>query len=249
MTARLGDTRAPVRTRPRRFFALYAAFLLAAVILGFSRTLYLRPWFDDAPLRVFMLAHGVVLTAWFVLFLVQTRLAGRGRVVTHRRLGVLGVGIATLVVATSAAVIFDIVHAWRANGIDVDSRRQLLSLIVWGNLGALLAYATFIVRAVLQRRQADAHGRLMLLASISIASPALIRIAALPVFGGIDGIVLTMAGLLLLVGALVAHDLATLRRVHRETLWGVPFFLLAHLGAAFLLPGTPLDGWLMQRLW
>lgn len=89
----------------------------------------------------------------------------------------------------------------------------------------------------------------MLLASLSIISPALIRLSGLPVFAGVDGVLITLLGLLALAGVLVLHDLVTLRRVHRETLWGTPFFLVVHLAPAFVVPGTALDDWLLGLIW
>jgi hypothetical protein len=36
--------------------------------------------------------------------------------------------------------------------------------------------------------------------------------------------------------------------VYRETLWGIPFFLLAHLGGAFLVPATAPGAGLVSML-
>ena len=59
----------------------------------------------------------------------------------------------------------------------------------------------------------------------------------------------TLLGLLAMLGALLVHDVVVRRRPHRETVWGAPCFLVTHLGAAFLLPGTALDSWLLARIW
>lgn len=231
------------------FFPASAALLLALVLVGFARTFYLRPWFDDTPLALSLQLHGIALTAWFALFLVQALLVRRGGIALHRRLGVLGAVIVAAVVPSSLVVLFDIVHAWRAAGMDVDAQRQLLSMIVWGNLGAVLAFTLFFVRGVLKRRVADAHKRLMLLASISIISPAVSRIMLLPALGLQDPIMATVLGSVVLVLVLAVFDLVSRRRLHRETLWGVPFYLFAQFGPVFLLPGTAADAWLMARLW
>lgn len=237
------------RVRRGAFFQWYAGVLLLVVLVGFSRTFYLRPWFTDTALALSLSVHGIALTAWFGLFFAQALLVRGGRVATHRLLGASSVVIVAAVVATCLVVVFDIVHSWRAAGIDVDRNRQLLSMIVWGNLGAVLAYVAFYVRGVLKRRSADAHKRLMLLASIAIMSPAISRIALMPLFAGMDLVLLTVLGMVMLLAVLMVHDLATLRRVHRETLWGAPFLLLLIFGVVFAVPGTPLDTWLMTRIW
>lgn len=235
---------------PRRgwFGAAMGLLLLAAMLAGFWHTFFFRAAGEGA-LEPYLVVHGIAVAAWFVLFATQTLLVSTGRVALHRRLGVLGAVIAAAVIATSLFTIFQIVDNWRGDGIDVDARRGLIGLIVWGDLGALAAYLLFLVRGLHKRRQADAHRRLMLLASFAIISPALIRIAGLPAFAGFDGVLLTLAGLLALALLLVVYDLVTLRRVHRETLWGAPAFLVVHLAPAFTLPGTALDAWLLGWLW
>lgn len=243
----LGST--PARTSRSLFFQLCAGLLLLLVLVGFARTFYLRPWFTDKPLSPALLLHGIALTAWFALFFVQALLVRSGRIALHRRVGLLGGVVVALVVPSSLMVLFDIVHAWRAAGVDVDKQRQLLSMIVWGNLGAVLAFTLFFLRGVLKRREADAHKRLMLLASISIISPAVSRITFLPALGLQDPIMATVLGSVAIVLVLVVFDLVTRRKLHRETLWGVPFYLFAQFGLVFLMPGTAPDAWLMALIW
>ena len=239
---------AALSRRRNVFFPAMAILLLAAVLAGFWNTFFFRP---DAsgPLAVHLHIHGLSVTAWFVLFAVQSLLVANGRVALHRRLGVLGVVIAADVVVTSLVTLAQLVPSWRAQGVDVEAQRPLLSLIIWGDLGALTAYVVFLVRGLLLRRRADAHRRLMLLASLAIISPALIRLADLPAFAGVDGVLITIGGLLALVIVLVLYDLVTLRRIHRETLWGGPFFLIMHLAPAFVIPGTAVDAWLLGLVW
>jgi hypothetical protein len=234
--------------RRGRFGAAMGLLLLAAMVAGFWQTFFFRDGGERA-LAPYLVVHGTAVAAWFVLFATQTLLVTSGQVALHRRLGVLGVVIAAAVVATSLFTIFQIVDHWRSQGIDVDARRGLIGLIVWGDLGALAAYLLFLVRGLRKRRQGEAHRRLMLLASFAIISPALIRVAGLPAFAGVDGVLLTMGGLLALALLLVAYDLVTLRRVHPETRWGAPAFLVVHLAPAFALPGTALDAWLLGLLW
>ena len=119
----------------------------------------------------------------------------------------------------------------------------------WRNTGARAAYATLLVRGVLERASPPAHKRPMLLAMFAIMSPALVRVFSLPVFACLPVVPLTVLGLLALGAILVVHDLLTLRRVHLETGWGVPCFLVVHLAAAFLVPGTALDDAVLGLIW
>lgn len=229
------------------FFPAMALLLLAVVVAGFWGTLY-RPS-AAAQLPVHQQVHGVVLTAWFALFAVQALLVASGRTALHRRLGVFGALLAIAVIATSLQAMALMPGNWRQDGIDVDAQRRLIGMVLWGNLGALVAYTTLLARALCKRATPDAHKRLMLLAMFAIMSPGLVRVFSLPLFAGLPAVLLTLVGLLALGLILVVHDLVTLRRVHRETLWGVPFFLVVHLAPAFVLPGTKLDDWMLGLLW
>ena len=85
-----------VRPRAMRFFFGLAVLMLAVVAVGFGPSLYLRRVLGTVDrfgpsLPPHLLAHGGVLTVWYVLFVVQTLLVRTGRRDMHRRLGVLGV--------------------------------------------------------------------------------------------------------------------------------------------------------------
>jgi hypothetical protein len=73
------------------------------------------------------------------------------------------------------------------------------------------------------------HKRLMLLASISIVGPALARISRWPGLGGEQGLFIPLAFLLLLL-AVVLHDVIATKRVHRATLLGASFAVLMTIG-------------------
>jgi hypothetical protein len=96
------------RSAERLFYLGLAAAIAAAVLLGFSRTFFLRQWFPEwarahgAPETIFYV-HGVVFAAWFLLLLVQPSLVTAGRVDLHRRLGLLGAALAVAVAARAAA--------------------------------------------------------------------------------------------------------------------------------------------------
>jgi hypothetical protein len=70
------------------FFSLMALVILVSVFVGFARSYYLAGVFK-APLPP---------TCWILLLIVQTTLVATGRVDVHRRLGLLGFGLARLVV-------------------------------------------------------------------------------------------------------------------------------------------------------
>lgn len=83
-----------------------AAAIVAALVVfaGFARTYYAKAAFGTPELSALQHLHGLVMTAWFVLFIVQVRLAATARIQAHRRLGIYGLVVALLVVVAGAAM-------------------------------------------------------------------------------------------------------------------------------------------------
>src|SRR5688500_12725841 len=86
-----------------RFYPLIAIVLVVFIIIGFSRTYYLRFLSDLPPIRVVIQVHGLVFTAWLALLVAQTQLVAAHRFDLHRKLGMVGALLALLVMATSVA--------------------------------------------------------------------------------------------------------------------------------------------------
>ena len=227
-------------TAGRTFYAAMSGLLLLIVLMGFSRSLYLRPFFDTTPLVPSVLLHGVVLTTWFVAAFVQSLLVTSRRLDVHRRLGwvVVGVGVAVLVMSTLVTANF--LARRQALGTNIEARIANFSLIVWGDIAALFAFICFFGAAIALRRRSEAHKRLMLLASMSILEPAMFRIWGWAIFRGVDRHVASLCVLLALVLAMGAFDVLSRRRVHQVTLVGgalligtraVALYLVANSGA------------------
>jgi hypothetical protein len=209
-----------------RFFPNMAAAILIVVLVGFARSFYLRPWFDVAPEAPRVWLHGIVLTAWFLLFWLQAEWVARGRISLHRQAGRLGAAIAVVAVVTAVHVTLAAAAAGTTNPRPV-----------WSNLANATAFAAFVGTAIALRRNPDTHKRLMLLGSITFMQPALARffvwsplagLAPNPVVGGLT------ASLLFLL-PLVAYDLATRRRLHPATLIGGLALVAVRVTAVFVI--------------
>jgi len=230
-----GDLKMPVRKRvwafEHRFYFGFATFIAAAVFLGFARTFFLRHWFPawaalHAAHEFFFVIHGVVITAWFALFIVQVALIGSRRVRLHRQMGWVGTGLAIAVVILG--VWGSLIAARRPTGfIDVPiSPLQFLAI----PLSLLFLFSIFVVLAILRRRDAQMHKRCMVLASLSVVEAAVGRWpltflrkgALLPFLSPLDLVV----DLFLL--PLVWWDLHSRRKLHPATLWGGLALILIH---------------------
>lgn len=221
-----------------RFYGGMSGALLLIVLVGFSRTFYLRALFDVPEIPAAVAAHGVILTAWFVGFFLQTVLVAARRIDIHRRFGWLMGGIGLAVVASSTVVTLNFVPRQKALGVDIDAQITRLSSVVWTDLAALLTFSVLVLTAVARRRQPEWHKRLMLLASLSILSPALTRIWKWPVFAGLDPTLLSLGVLLLLLVTLGLSDVFSGRRIHPVTLVGGAFFIGVRTLATFGLANS-----------
>src|ERR1700749_728675 len=79
----------------RHFFVAMAVLVILPVFAGFAPSFYLRGAFHpDHELSVLLHVHGLVFSAWIVLFLVQSLLIAKGSRRVHQRLGWFAVAVA-----------------------------------------------------------------------------------------------------------------------------------------------------------
>jgi hypothetical protein len=229
---------ASVRTKSRdRFFLAMSGLLLLILLVGFSRTLYLRLFFEVPSIPGYLHVHGATVTAWFVLLVVQASLVNANRVDIHRRLGILGAVLGVAVVPAGLMATLQFIPRLPEIGLPFEAAPWFVTWIVFANFHMLLGFVAFLATALMLRRKKDIHKRLMLLATISLMPPALARIAQnLGWLLEQETIVVTATWLLLLVPILV-YDLVTTKRIHSATAIGGLFFLLVAFGP-ILIAGT-----------
>ena len=170
MSGAVSSLPAGPRGSDRQLFVWAGALLVACVFTGFARNYYLRLWFGTRGISPLVHAHGLLMSSWVALFAAQTWLIERGRIVTHRRLGVLGVVLAVLAVASAATVTLAQVVR-RAP----DTLHRLLLFVAFDGVH-LLVFAGLVTAALLRRQRRDVHKRLMLFATVSLLPPAFGRI-------------------------------------------------------------------------
>jgi hypothetical protein len=224
------------RKRERLFYSGMAAAIFAIVFAGFAPTYYLRPYFTPTALPALLHVHGVVFSAWLVLFVAQTFLVAANRVRLHRRLGMAGAWLAAVMVVVGAVTaVIRAKEGAAPPGVDA-----LAFLTV--PLGDILVFPTIVAAGIYYRRRPDVHKRLMLVAMIGILGAAFAR---LPIVGGMGPIAFFgLTDLLLVVVAL--HDFATLGRVHRATLLGGLLVAVSH-PVRLLIGATPV--WMAFARW
>jgi hypothetical protein len=217
------------KSAERRIYAWGAAAALLVIFAGFARSYYLKGLFGTPELTALKHLHGLVMTAWFSIFLAQVLLVASGRTPLHRKLGVVGAAVAVLVVVvgTTTAIV-------AARNGATPGPPPLVFLAI--PLGDMLVFGGLVTAAILYRRRSDIHKRLMLTATLGILTAAIARIpldvlqaGGLPAFFGATDLLLL---------AFVAADTIRNRRLHPAFVAGMGV-VIGSQAARFLIAGTP----------
>jgi hypothetical protein len=136
----------------RRFFTGMAVAVAVSVFAGFAPTHYLKSLYGTPALSPLFHFHGMLFTAWILLFLTQTTLIAVKRTDLHRRLGIVGglLAVAMLVVGTAVAV----ASAKRGPQTPLPGFPLPLELLTTP-LGALSSFAALVAAGLYKRRKRD----------------------------------------------------------------------------------------------
>jgi hypothetical protein len=157
----------------RRVFALAALLFPAIVMAGFARTYYLSGFFNARPLpSAIVHVHGLLMTAWVVLFVTQVWLVSSKRVWLHRRLGLGGIGLGVLIVLTG---VITALRAAKFGSFSTPPGVDRLAFLIVPTFD-LIVFVILFGAAIRYRRQPAVHKRLMLLTAINFLPPAIARI-------------------------------------------------------------------------
>ena len=222
---------AVIRQRNRRFEDLFfpgmAVLILATVFLGFARTYYLAGVFQAPLPNLIVHIHGAVpvdrkawkFSFWILLLIAQTSLAAAGRADLHRRLGVLGFGLACLVVILGLLAATDSLGRHFAAGEPGAGARAFYAIPV----ADMLVFSTLIYFAFRERFHPAAHKRLILIATITLLDAAFVRWPVPAAWWDLHMAEMCCYLLLLL---LIGYDLWFTGKVQRTTLWASVFLIV-----------------------
>lgn len=234
--------KAAARAREKRFYLFSGILFVVLVVIGFSKNYYLRPLFPDmGPLYSNMVRfHGVVMTAWILLFAAQTWLVSTKRVKLHMKLGWVGVGLAVLVLTTGYAVSVGALEHQTA--ADRGGIPPLAFLVV--PLADLVLFILFFGLAIYWRKRPAEHKRLMLLTATNFLPPAAARVP-IPFLLAMGPWWLFGLPTVLTIAALV-YDTWRNGRVNRVFLAG-SIVLIASFPIRIMIAGT--ETWMRFAQW
>ncbi len=231
--------RTDAKRRERRFYIGMSIAFLLTVFAGFSRTFYLRPYFQTQPLIPLLILHGSLFSSWIALLLIQTTLVASKRTRVHRKLGIAGGVLAALMIIVGT--ITGIVRA-KLVVAPPGFTSQLVFLTI--PLGDMLVFAILIGAAFYFRNRVDIHKRLMLLATITLMPAAVARLPLAFFEQGGPWVFFGISDLFIV--PLLIFDFVTRGRPHRATIFGGALLVISH--PLRIVVGTT-HAWLAFAAW
>jgi hypothetical protein len=214
MATAVADAPAPdklsARSREHLFFWGMSLLIALVFFIGFAKTYFLAGYFHAKPLAAPIVhVHAAVFTSWILLLVTQTSLAGTGNIRIHRSLGLIGLGLAPLMVVLGVLVAHEMVGR-----LSLSLGASRAAVIYAVALSEITGFALPVFFAFRLRRWPAFHKRLILIGTIAMTTAGFGRWPIqfllhqpLPAMG-------FMIGLLAMVAA---YDLLSLRKLHPAT--------------------------------
>lgn len=205
------------------FFSGLAILFLVSVFIGFARSYYLAGLFKAPLPNTLLHVHGAVFSLWVLLLITQTSLVAAKRVDVHRRLGLLGFGLACVMVVLGVLVASDQIarHAAQPAGphAGIVEARAFYAI----PLGEILMFGTLVYFGFRNRFRPAAHKRLMVIATLAILEAAFAR---WPIFDSFAEPAMDALYVVTILLLMMAYDWWSTGRVLKVTLWAGSFVAL-----------------------
>lgn len=164
----------------RLFYSGAAGLILVMMFLGFAQYYLHGRGFGGRelapPIRTLIMLHGIAMTAWVVLFMIQPLLVASGKRRVHMMLGRFGAILALCMMVLgfrlgmqSARLTPPQVRIW---GV---SPKEFMIV----PMGSMLIFGLFVAAGVYFRRRPEIHRPMMLMATLVVIPAAVSRIAPL----------------------------------------------------------------------
>lgn len=161
------------RPSDRGLFLTAAIGFPLLVLIGYFKSYYFSAFFTDArPVaNALVHAHGIVMTAWVIFFIVQFALVRTKNIRLHMTMGLGGIALASLVVVVGLATAYDAQLVRRSAPPGVDPHGFFFLPV-----SDMLIFVLFFAGAVFYRKRPAEHKALMLLTALNFLPAALFRI-------------------------------------------------------------------------
>ncbi|HMO33035.1 MAG TPA: hypothetical protein PKE63_00990 [Lacibacter sp.] len=173
-----------MKPKHARFYLIITILSLFMVLLGFGKSFFLRPFFEqpsflkDLPTSVYI--HGTLMTIWYIMLVAQSALVNVKKVKLHMTLGWGLVAVACLLIISGLIVNAGAFPRFIAVGfLDVASEgMMLMAASFWTyDQTVFVPFGLMIATAIFKRKNIIIHRSMMLGASMLMLNPAIIRMA------------------------------------------------------------------------
>lgn len=216
--------------KPQAFFAWSAIVMAIIVVLSFPLTYFLPLVTASKQFQMLHHVHGLAFFAWIGLYVWQTQLAMRGKMVRHRELGLLGFTL------TGAVILLGYWMSQRAAESRIASGVTSPYEFTWYNMVDISLFTLLMLASiVLVSKHKEWHRRLTYVAALCLVIPAATRwTLQLPYF---DPLTLDIVAYLVFFPFLIAltlYDLRSLGHLHRATISCIAILLPLQISAAWI---------------
>jgi hypothetical protein len=230
----------------RNFVLLYVLFIWTGICMGFGPQIVKHVAEHASPYPLIVHFHAAAFVGWLTLLTAQVLLIRAGKVNIHRKLGVGGAVLAAIMLVIGPATAFTVqqLHFGKPG-----SDPAFLSV----QLTDILAFAGLVTAGLVLRKQAAAHKRLILLATLYISDAGFARWLGESVSQWLgEGFWSTAASLyavndLLIVGMGV-YDMTTRHRLHPVYAAGTAWVLANQLTGVSLLLSPAWKPWALRLI-
>jgi hypothetical protein len=221
--------RKSLRPRPARyFFVVMALLFLVVAMFGFIpsyQALYQGLFHVDWIVEV----HGAIMTAWLLVFIIQTILAARGNLRFHIKLGMASIALGVLVLLSFSFL--ETRRIIRDNPPLNDGLFDGWVLVLY----TIALFGLFFTWGIIARRKPAIHKRLLFLSTLIILQPAIDRIQWLPL-RSLQWTLFIYLDVLLI--PLFIYDWIILKRIHKITWLGFLLIIIEQVSYLIML-GSP----------
>ncbi len=161
------------RPSDRGLFLTAAIGFPLLVLIGYFKSYYFSAFFADArPVaNALVHAHGIVMTAWVIFFIVQFALVRTKNIRLHMTMGLGGIALAAMVVIVGLATAYDAQLVRRSAPPGADPHGFFFLPV-----SDMLLFVLFFAGALIYRKRPAEHKSLMLLTAINFLPAALFRV-------------------------------------------------------------------------
>lgn len=235
------------RAGKQTFFVVLGWVFVAIAFLGFIPTYWARLADGSFAGRPILHIHGMLMFAWVLLYAVQTNLAARGRIASHRAWGMAGIALISLIAFSVVVAAINSIKVAEAIGKGDEARA--FSIV---SLTGIVVIAALVALAVRNVHLPEWHKRLMTLSFVPLLeAPAARPFAAMmaPPDAGPPPVFVTVFPSLvvdMIIVAMLVYDWRTRGRPHPATMYAGAAIVAVQI---LCIPLAATPAWMAVARW